>query len=229
MPRRPLLWAAGLALLLASTACGSANVEPVPSAGEILERATEAARGLESVHFVLEVQGTTAPLPNGLQIARAEGDVRRPGNMRMQVSLSRGGVFLETELRVVDGRAYLLNPFALRFEELGEPTTVPLLDPELGLAAAVASIAQPELATTARKASVTAYRIRGTVPARVVANLIGGAPVAGPVAVEAEIVAPEWRLAELVVTGAVVLGDGADAVRTVRLSAWGAPVEVTAP
>jgi hypothetical protein len=217
-----------LALTVVLGGCRGAE-GPTISAREVLDRAATASRGLETVHFVLEVQGRVAALANGLEVIHAEGDLRRPNDAQMQVSLRAGGLVMDTELRLVEDRVYLYNPMAARFEELSGDAGLALLDPDRGLAAAVAELEAAEVVGVERESDVRLYRMRGHLPTRVLARMIGGTPLDERTMVEARIRESDWMLARLTVTGPALVGDERDAVRTIMLSKWGAPVEISRP
>ena len=224
---RAVLAVALVALLLA--ACRGPEPPPALTPREVVQRAAAAAHSLETVHFVLDTQGTTARLGSGLEVVRAEGDVRRPADVRVRATLRSAGAVLETELRVVGERAYLLNPFRAQFETLAEPPRVALLDATVGLAPALDRTADPELVRTDVENGVRVYRVRGRLPTAAIAQMIGGAPTGDAVPVELGVRDGDWQLARLVLTGAALVGDEADAVRTVVLSRWNGPVDIAPP
>src|SRR5215207_410745 len=68
---RPAGWVLAVFALVALAACQSgAPARPPLTAADVIQRSAEAAKSLETVHLVLEVQGITAPIANGLGLTR---------------------------------------------------------------------------------------------------------------------------------------------------------------
>ncbi|MBI3965339.1 MAG: LppX_LprAFG lipoprotein [Chloroflexi bacterium] len=220
------------ALTLSSMAQGGCSpVRPGPTVpvAEVLSRAAERLRDLESVHFVLDVQGRVAPLANDLEIVKADGDLKRPGDARMKATLRSQGAVFETELWIVNGRTYARSPLGSDITELPGGTRVALLDPENGLPAAVVQIQSPQLLRADVEDGGTVHRIRGSLPTPAVAKLIGGTPHEGVVTVEAGVRAVDSQVSRLVLTGRALVGDDQQVVRTIVLSAWNTPVSIQPP
>jgi hypothetical protein len=147
----------------------------------------------------------------------------------VKARLRSRGAIVQTELLLIANRAYLRNPFEPRYEELGATPRVALLDPDDGVARAMTQVAAPALVRVDTEEGTRVFRLRGRLPTGAVARMIGGTPVGETVAVEAGIREGDWLLTRFVMSGNALVGDDANAVRTIALSRWGAPVDIAIP
>ena len=207
-------------------ACQPAPAPRPPTAEEVVQRAAEAARALETVQIVLVNEGVTAPLASGLSLARAEGKLKRPSDAQLKLRLMFGTSVLETELRALDGKTYVRNPLGARFEEMTGTQRIALLDPESGMASVIPTIVEPKLQEPQTENGVRQQSIQGQIPSASVSKLIGGTPTGISIAVEALVRETDWQIARLRLAGAALQGDQPEAVRLITLSAWNEPFTV---
>jgi hypothetical protein len=191
-----------------------------------VQRATEAARGLETVQIVLVNEGVTAPLASGLGLARAEGKLKRPQDAQLKLRLMFGTNVLETELRAIDGKTYVRNPLGARFEEMTNTQRIALLDLETGMASVIPTILEPRLLEPVTENGTRHQAIQGQIPSASVSRLIGGTPTGNSIAVDALVRETDWQIARLRLAGAALQGDQPEAVRQITLSAWNEPFTV---
>ena len=207
-------------------ACQQTPASRPPTAEEVVQRATEAARGLETVQIVLANEGVTAPIANGLGLARAEGKLKRPNDAQLKLRLMFGANVLETELRAFDGKTYVRNPLGARYEEMAGTQRIALLDPESGIASVIPTITEPKLLEPQTENGVRLQNIQGQVPSAAVSKLIGGTATGNSIAVDALVRETDWQIARLRLAGAALQGDQPEAVRLITLSNWNEPVSI---
>jgi hypothetical protein len=207
-------------------ACQPTPAPRPPTAHEVVQRAAEAARGLETVSIVLANEGITAPIASGLGLARAEGKLKRPNDAQLKLRLMFGSNVLETELRALGGKTYVRSPLGSRFEEMSGGQRIALLDPETGMASVIPTIADPKLLEPQMDNGVKHQSIQGQIPSASVSRLIGGTPTGNSIAVDALVRETDWQIARLRLAGAALQGDQAEAVRLITLSAWNEPFTV---
>ncbi len=237
---------------------------PPPDPQAILSRAAARVAATESLAFVLEHQSGGARIGPGLLLTRAEGVFNRPvaagpvaagvdtaggdtavaapaavpGNFHITLDLETSGSFLQVSVIAVEERAFITNLFSGQWERT-EREAVPfrLDNAAETFAGLISGVQSPELAGEERLAleGYTAYRIRGTLPAATLGQLVPAvltdtADTAGPdVAVEIWADRAEIRLPRALLAGPLSPGDAAAAGRTLTLEALDPPAEITAP
>jgi hypothetical protein len=225
LPRWLLLLGVFASALVA--ACQQAPPPPrPPTAEEVVQRAADATRGLQSVQIVLTNEGVTAPIANGLGLTRAEGKLKRPNDAQLKLRLMFGTSTLETELRALDGKTYVRNPLGARFEEMSGTARIALLDPETGMASVIPTISEPKLLDPQVENGVKHQDVQGQIASAAVSKLIGGTPTGNPIVVDALVRETDWQIARLRIAGAALQGDQPDAVRVIALSNWNEPVTI---
>ncbi len=230
---------------------------PPPDPQAILSRAAARVAATESLAFVLEHQSGGAWISPGLLLTRAEGVFNRPvaagpvaagpdtaggdtavnapGNFRITLDLETSGSFLQVSVIAVEEGVFITNLFSGQWERT-EREAVPfrLDNAAQTFAGLISGVQSPELAGEERLAveGYTAYRIRGTLPAAALGQLVPAvlADTAGPdVAVEIWADRAEIRLPRALLAGPLSPGDAAEAERTLTLEALDPPAEITAP
>ncbi len=224
-----VLAGAALVVLSALTGCSSGTSDtpssdagPPPAAGDLITRAAEAMRTVQSARFDLSVTGT---LPD-LIVQTGTGDLTRDGSAQGTASIRQFGQLVEVEFVVVDKALYLKAgtggftevPAALA-GQVYDPTAI--LDPDRGVAAVLTSTTGLSAVT----GSDGSWTVGGTVPEQVAAALTPGisSDVAGTFVVDAA----SSRVTS--VSFSTPGSDGQPATVTLRLSDFDRPVTVTAP
>ncbi|MFN0070170.1 MAG: LppX_LprAFG lipoprotein [Chloroflexota bacterium] len=221
--------AAGFIAIITAFLVSACQPAPAPrplTAMDVVQRATETARTLETVQIVLTVEGVTAPIANGLGLTRAEGRLKRPNDAQLKLRLMFGTSTLETELRAYDGRTYVRNPLGARYEELSGTARIALLDPESGMASVMPTIIEPKLLEPQTESGIKHQAVQGQLPSTSVSKLIGGTATGNSILVDALVRETDWQLARLRLAGAALQGDQPEAVRVITLSEWNEPVTI---
>lgn len=234
---------------------------PPPDPQAILSRAAARVAATESLAFVLEHPSGSTRISPGLLLTRAEGVVNRPaaagvdtpantpadtpanapGNFRITLDLEVSGSILQVSVIAVEEGAFITNLFSGQWERT-EREAVPfrLDNAAQTFAGLISGVQSPELAGEERLAAegYTAYRLRGTLPAAALGQLVPAILAdppdpAGPgvpeVPVEIWADRAEIRLPRALLAGPLSPGDAAEARRLLTLEALAPPAEITAP
>jgi hypothetical protein len=218
-----LLAAVALAVL---AGCGGSDG---PSAEELVARSVEATAAVGSFHLVVNVENVPPP-SGGLGLTFVDGDIVVPDRMAATVGGTFQGIPLSSELVVIGDDHWLKIPFTERWQKVDVGLTVArLLDPADGVLPVLEGATELERAGSEEVDGVDTYRIEGMVRLADVAPLLGVEEGAELVPVELWIGKDDELLRRLRLSGAIAPGEGSDAVRTVELSGFDEPVEITPP
>jgi hypothetical protein len=136
----PRLMAAGLALMVALTACGP---QP-PDAATLLKQSSQRMLDLKGFHFQMQITGFTGP---GEPVQSAQGDAHPP-DLHAKVNLKEGGILLEVEVIFNADKIYLKS-FTGGWQQLTAAQVAAffdarlLFDPQAGLFAAMRDTTAP--------------------------------------------------------------------------------------
>ena len=216
-----------LALAVLATGCGGSDG---PSPEELVAESVEATGAVESFHLVVNVENVPTP-GSGLGLTFVDGDIAVPDRMAAKVGGTFQGVPLSSELVIVGDDHWLKIPFVNRWQQVDVGLTVErFLDPAQGVLPVIESATELEDEGSEEVGGVDTHRLAGMVRVADVAPLLGVEEGAAElVPVELWIGKDDKLLRRLRVTGVLAPGDTAESVRTVELSAFGEPVEITAP
>jgi lipoprotein LprG len=136
----PRVVAAGLALVIAMTACGP---QP-PDAAILLKQSSQRMLDLKGFHFQMQITGFTGA---GEPVQSAQGDAHPP-DLHAKVNLKEGGVLLEVEVIFGADKIYLKS-FTGGWQQLTAAQVAEffdarlLFDPQAGLFAAMRDTTAP--------------------------------------------------------------------------------------
>lgn len=226
--RNPL--AALLAIVFLLAACS--KDEPagdLPDGKQLLAESGDALDKVESLHFLLEVEGDR---PSNFQITQAEGDITAAGAVSAQASVLQAGTLVEYEYIVADKIPYLKGPTG-GYREVPQAIYSRIFDPS-GLLSGDRSL--PNALRGVRKATtveagkvdgVDAYRVRVDLdPSSIegLALLASGVQRNADVWVDRQ--TKQMIRARLPFT---ISGQDGETVVTVSLSKFDEPVDIKAP
>jgi LppX_LprAFG lipoprotein len=136
----PRIVAAGLALVVALTACGP---QP-PDASTLLKQSSQRMLDLKGFHFQMQITGFTGPAE---PVQSAQGDAHPP-DLHAKVNLKEGGILLEVEV-IFDADKIYLKSFTGGWQQLTAAQVAAffdarlLFDPQAGLFAAMRDTTAP--------------------------------------------------------------------------------------
>lgn len=223
--------AAGL-FVLSAAACGgggSGGGGGGLSASEIVSRSAVATAKQTSFHLVVSMQ-QVATSKTGMTLTFVDGDLVVPSRLRANVGGTFQGVPLKSELVVIGGAHYLKDPFSGTWQRVSLGTSpVAFFDPAKGVLAVIKGARGLALNGSERVGGVDCDRVTGKVRTSALRPLLGNPGSSKLVPVELWIGHDDSLLRRIRLSGVVVPGDGAGAVRTVELSNYGEHVSIVAP
>ena len=154
----PRLMAAGLALMVALTACGP---QP-PDAATLLKQSSQRMLDLKGFHFQMQITGFTGP---GEPVQSAQGDAHPP-DLHAKVNLKEGGILLEVEVIFNADKIYLKS-FTGGWQQLTAAQVAAffdarlLFDPQAGLFAAMRDTTAPYRGNTEKINGHDTYPVDG--------------------------------------------------------------------
>lgn len=163
------------AIIALVTACAGGQTANLPPGTTVLTDSATAMRSVNTVHFAFDVQGN-AP---GVQLRSAEGQLTRDGSAKGSAKVDEGRQLLELQFTIIGQDLYLRPPtgpvqkLPLSFAgTVYDPSII--LNPDRGIAAALAS--GKDTSTQAREQvdGVDTYRLETTFPAQPLGTLVPG-------------------------------------------------------
>ena len=223
------------ALLLACAACGgggggSPTSGPLPSADSVLPVAVEAFEALETFHFNLTHENGTSPIPNGLQLVSADGDVVVPDRMHAAIEAKVGNQTVKVEIIGVGDQGWMTNPFNRQWQPLPSGTTIKdIFDPAQGVKAIIGSLQNAQVTGEEKVGGAQTWHVEGTVQSDVLATAV---PISRPgltVGIEAWIEVDGSLIRQVYLKGPIAPGEPENIVRKLALSDFGEQITISPP
>lgn len=204
------------------TACsGSGQTATLPQGATVLADAAKAMRDVNTTRFALDVTGETA----GVQLRSAEGQLTRDGSAKGTAKVDEGRQLLELQFTVVGQDLYLRPPtgpiqkLPLSFAgQVYDPSAI--LNPDRGIAAALASGRDVTTEDREQVDGVDTYRLKATFPAQPLGALVPGLAVDKPSEIWVAVQGSRLIKAQFPTTTGNV---------TARFSEYDVPVQITPP
>jgi hypothetical protein len=225
-----------LAALPLAVACGGDGEEAgptpaaLPPAEEVLPKVVERAGALESFHFRLEHEGGLSPIPLGLKLKTADGDVIVPDRMQAELEAEAGGALVRVEVIGIGEEGWITNPFSREWQPLPRGTTISaIFDPAAGINAVAGSLQEVRVAGVEKAGGHDTYLLEGQVDSGV---LEAAAPIAEPgltvtVKIWADI--EDYTIRQVRLEGPFAPEEPAAIVRILFLSRFDEPVSIEPP
>jgi hypothetical protein len=247
MPRRnqSAFGAVLISLLVVGMGCsggepetGPSQQSPTPTSNELSDLVAVSASALvaqESFHFELTDEGKATLVSPELVLVWARGDVRVPGAVRGFLGIGAVGAPaapLETEIRVIEGHAYVTNPLSGTWNK-ADATALPVkLDRfEEKIRSLMTNVGSLEYVGARRTEAGDGKSVRGTIEASAFRVLFEGALEDETSLVSVEVVIadadhlPYW----IEIVGPLLHSDDHTASRVLTLSRFGEPSEFGVP
>jgi lipoprotein LprG len=230
--RNPVTRLLLIPLLLVALTAACSEDEPasgLPGGKQLLTRSADAMDGVNSVHFVLKVEGDR---PSNFQITDAEGQITREGGVSASAKVLQAGTLVEYEYIVADEIPYLKGPTG-GFRQVPEAIYSRIFDPT-GLLSGERSLPNAlrkvENATTEDEDDVDGvdtYRVKGDLdPTQVEGLSLLASGVEGEATIWVNKDTKEMVRARVPFT---ISGQDGETVVTVTLSEFNAPADIKAP
>lgn len=218
--------ALALLLLAAVTACsgGSGGSDALPAAGQLLAKAAETMRTVNTLGFTIETEGEPP-----VQVRRAEGSLTRAGDARGTVHIDVLGSLQELEFVLVGDTVHIKGPTGghqrmsrAELARLYDPSAI--LDPDRGVAHLLASATDATTEAEERVGSADAHRIAVTLSRQALAPLVPG--------IQQDVKGQVWieKAGSRLLKARLPMGEGDNSGTViVTLADHDAPVTVTPP
>lgn len=163
----------------AATSTPSPTPTPTPTAQGILQQAADRWNQLDTVHFVLQIDGDVALDSTGLvKLRGADGDLKRPGLAQATARVSVGGANVTMKMISLGQDEYITNFITGKWEQapadLGYDPAV-LFDTNQGVGHVLTAIQNASIVGAESIDGSEAYHITGSVTKAVVSPIVGGA------------------------------------------------------
>ncbi len=185
---------------------------------------------LKTFHFRLEHENGTSPIPLGLDLETAEGDVVVPDRMSAEIEAKANGAVVQVKVIGVGDKGWITNPFSRKWQALPEGTNIKdVFDPAAGVKAVVGALTNAKVVKEEKVAGVSTYLVEGEVDSGV---LEAAAPVAEPgltVAVKAWVGVDDSLPRRIRLEGPFAPGEPDNIVRKLDLSRFDEPLTIEPP
>ncbi len=217
---------AALLLVALAAGCGGSSG---PSAQELVAESVAKTSAVKTFHLVVDVEHVPAP-SSGLGLTFVDGDVVVPDRLRGRVGGTFLGIPLSSDLVVVGDEYFLKIPFTGEWRKI-DVDTLPsaFFDPEQGILAVIEGATDLTRDGSEDVGGVPSYRLTGKVRAEDLKPLLNTAEGTQLLAMEVWIGKEDMLLRRVRLSGPISPDEGEDAVRTVELSAFDEPVQISAP
>ncbi|PZS22438.1 MAG: hypothetical protein DLM61_26085 [Pseudonocardiales bacterium] len=165
--------AALIIALVTSCSAGTGQEANLPNGAALLADSAKAMRAVTTTHFAVEVEGNSP----GVQLRSAEGQLTRAGSAKGVAKVDEGAQLLELQFVIIGQDIYLRPPtgpvqkLPLSFAgTVYDPSVI--LNPDRGIAAALASGTGPTTETREQVDGVDTYRLQVKFPAQPLGSLV---------------------------------------------------------
>jgi hypothetical protein len=221
---------AGITVLgFLSLSCGDDVKPSEEDPAAILQRSVEAVQGVSSFHFELTHENGGTPIPLGLEMTSATGDVAVPDRLRAEVKARAAVVSVSIQLIAIGDQTWVTNPFNRSWQSLPGATLRDIADPASLIAVLVENLQDVSLTGEAEVDGERGYKLEGTLDSGVIEAALPTAEPGLPVQVELWINAEDYLPRQARLEGPLAEGEEADIAREVRFSRFDAGVEITPP
>jgi lipoprotein LprG len=158
------------------------------------------------------------------------GDVVKPDKLKLSWEGTFQGFFVSAQLITLEGETYMTDPITGRWGPLsGDVNPLGFFDPAVGIASIMSDLTDVSLMAVETVGGVPTYRMKGELPSRSLAPLLGSVAPDLMVDAEAWIGVEDMYLHQVVFRGRVTSEDAEDISRTIKLSNFNQPVSIEAP
>lgn len=224
----------GLAAAALLAGCGGGGGKQASSTGgltaaQVASRADTHTSRLRSFHFHYDVANPPSG-GSGLVLTSADGDVAVPSRLKANVSGTYSGIPLNSQIVFSGGKAYLKNPLSGSWQSFPTETSpTGYFDPSKGVLAVIGHAHTLRLDGTETVDGAPCYRLRGSMPASVVAPFLIAKPGNVQVPVDVDVGEQDFVLRRIRIDGPVNSSEPKDIRRTITLSRFDEPVTVAPP
>jgi hypothetical protein len=216
--------AAALALTVLAAGCGGSG----KSAEELVSESVTKTSDVKSFHLVVDVEHGKSS-GSGLNLNFVDGDVLVPDRLKGKVGGTFLGLSISTDLVVVGETYYLKVPFSGWRKIDVDTLPAAFFDPEQGILAVIQGASDLKRDGSEEVGGADCYRVTGKVQADTLKPLLSTAEGSQTVDMELWIGKDDMLIRRVRLSGPISPDEDANAVRTVDLSNFDEPVEISAP
>ena len=203
---------------------------PLPDVRPILDESGNAMEFLESFRFDMGHRNGGTPIANGLVVKEVAGYVVKPDKLMLSWDGTFQALFVKSQVISLEGETYMTDPITGRWEALsGDVNPLSFFDPASGIASIMSDFAEVSMMGVEDLGDVATYRMKGELPSRSLAMLLGTVALDLMVDTEVWIGVEDMYLHQVVFRGEVTRGDPDDIKRTIKLSNFNQPKTIEAP
>ena len=217
----PIVAIMSLIIALVTACAGAGQTANLPQGATVLTDSATAMKSVNTVHFAFDVQGNTP----GVQLRSAEGQLTREGSAKGTAKVDEGRQLLELQFTIIGQDLYLRPPtgpvqkLPLSFAgTVYDPSII--LNPDRGIAAALASGKDATTQEREQVDGVDTYRVQATFPAQPLGTLVPGLATDKPSDIWIAVQGSRLIKAQFPTTSGGV---------TAHFSDYDAPAQITAP
>ncbi len=226
-----------VALVLAGCGGGSNNTKsstgavasPTPTGQQVIQQSATAVQALQSFHFVFTHQNGTTPLPLGMGLDSAEGDVGVPDKLSADVKAKAGGINVSVKVIGIGDKTWVTNPFTRNWQQLPGASIHDFADPAALVTSLLPKIQNPQIAGTETVGGVKTYDVKGTIDSGALSDALSFVEAGHSVNVEAWIGVDDSLPRRVKIAGPLTANESAQIVRQVDLSGFNEPVSIQPP
>ncbi len=237
MKRNAIAVAALLAVVAAFlAACGGgdsnkpATTGPLPQPDAVLSKAVNSFQAMKTFHFRLEHDNGGSPIPPGLTLITADGDVIVPDRMSAKLDAKAGQQTVNVQVIGIGDQGWITNPFSRQWQPLPSGTSIKdIFDPAQGVKAIVGSLQDAKVTAEENVDGMPCYRVEGSVASDV---LQAAAPIAKPgltVGIKVWIGKDDSLIRQVYLVGPIAPDEPSNIVRRLMLSKFNEDITIDAP
>ena len=204
-----------------------ATTGPLPRRTPVLPQAVQAFHSMKTFHFRLEHDNGGSPIPPGLTLITADGDVIVPDRMSAKLDAKAGQQTVNVSVIGVGDQGWITNPFSRQWQPLPSGTTIKdIFDPTQGVKAIVGSLQGAQVTAEENVDGTPCYRIEGTVASEV---LQAAAPIAKPgltVGIKVWIGTDDSLIRQVYLVGPIAPDEPSNIVRRLMLSKFNEDITI---
>ncbi len=234
---RYALWALWPVLLgmLALSACGGSSA---PSAQSLIQDAQKAINTDSAFHFKMVVDHPGTPSAGTLSIDAADGDVKKPNELKGTATISMGGPDIDVQVIGIGSQQWILTPLSpdwVSADQYGIDLNK-VLDPNTGLSSVLGAMQNPKnVGDDSISGDGDCWLVEGTVPSGALAAVVGGDPN-GTTPIDTTVCVAKsadskglYQPFEIIVKGVATDGDTPQTTRTFTLSKFNESITIEPP
>jgi hypothetical protein len=216
-------------LTLAVLACGGDDKSSDEDPAALLARSVKAVQDVTSFHFKLDHENGATPMPLGLELTSAEGDVAVPDRLKAEVRARAAAVSVTLQVVAIADKTWVTNPFNRRWQELPGASLSDIADPASLMTVLVQNLQDVRVTGEIEIDGERGYRLQGTLDSGVLRVALPNAREGQTVNVDLWLNAADALPRRARLEGPLAAGENEDIVREVQFSRFNAGVEITAP